>query len=191
MKATQQLERQHRTMERAVDACEIFSKLLQSGRTVPAEALRELANFFRVYGEEYHQEQEEWLLGMLMNKGVARGSCPIAALTHEDQKCTMLINQLAGAVDVYARSANAVTGTLISTLQALAEVYPDHIWKEDYLLLPMADKLLSDQDQQALSAFLARVRSARGDAAEQAVKTLCATIADCPECSTLQDKCAA
>lgn len=191
MKATQELEQQHRTIERAVDACGIFSQILQSGRKVPADALRSLANFFRVYGEEYHQEQEEWLLGMLMNKGVARGNCPVAALTHEDQKCAMLINQLAGAVDVYARSANAVTGTLISTLQALAEIYPDHIWKEDYLLLPMADKLFSDKDQQALGASLAKVRSARGAAAEEAVKQFCTTVADCPECSALQDKCAA
>jgi hemerythrin-like domain-containing protein len=33
----------------------------------------------------------------------------------------------------------------------LVELYPAHIWKEDYLLFPMTNKILSDGDREALS----------------------------------------
>jgi hemerythrin-like domain-containing protein len=33
---------------------------------------------------------------------------------------------------------------------ALVALYPSHIWKEDYLLFPLADKVLTSEDQQEL-----------------------------------------
>jgi len=33
----------------------------------------------------------------------------------------------------------------------LVELYPGHIWKEDYLLFPLAGKVLSPADHVALS----------------------------------------
>jgi len=35
-------------------------------------------------------------------------------------------------------------------LRALVAFYPSHIWKEDYLLFPLAGKVLTPQDQQDL-----------------------------------------
>jgi hemerythrin-like domain-containing protein len=35
-------------------------------------------------------------------------------------------------------------------LRTLVTLYVDHIWKEEYLLLPMADKVLSEDDHAML-----------------------------------------
>ena len=40
---------------------------------------------------------------------------------------------------------------LVETLKALTELYPGHIWKEDYLLFPMTNKVLNEEDQKDLS----------------------------------------
>lgn len=183
MKATQQLEQQHRTIERVVSACGVFSEMLQDGKKVPADVLRKLADFLRVYGEEYHQHEEEWLFSILRAKGVPRGSCPIAVLSHEDHKLGVLVDQLANAVEAYDKSAGTVTGTLVDTLRALSGLYPDHIWKEDYLLLPMAEKMLSEGDQEVLAEMLRKVDSAKGAAARQSVEQLSTAIKSCPECN--------
>jgi hypothetical protein len=37
----------------------------------------------------------------------------------------------------------------IQVLRGIAELFPDHIWKEDYLLFPLTNKVLSSQEQQA------------------------------------------
>ncbi len=183
MKATQKLEQQHRIIGRVASACGVFSEMLQGGKKVPADVLRKLVDFLRVYGEEYHQEEEEWLFSMLRYKGVPHGSCPIAVLSHEDHKLGVLVDQLANAVEAYSKSAGTVTGTLIDSLRALAQLYPDHIWKEDYLLLPMAEKIFSEGDQQVLAETLGMIDSAKGAAARQSVEQLSTAITLCPECN--------
>jgi len=40
------------------------------------------------------------------------------------------------------------------TLQALVRLYVDHTWKEEYLLVPMADKILSENDHAMLREHL-------------------------------------
>ena len=183
MKATHKLEQEHRTIERVASACGVFAEMLQNGKNVPADVLRKLVDFLRVYGQEYHQQGEEWLFSMLREKGVPNGSCPVAVLSHEDNKLAVLVHQLANAVEMYDKSAGAVTNTLISTLRTLAEQYPDHIWKEDYLLLPMAEKILSDADQQVLAETLRMIDSAKGAAARQSVQEFSTAIKLCPDCN--------
>jgi hypothetical protein len=39
---------------------------------------------------------------------------------------------------------------LIQALRSLGTLYPAHIWKEDYLLFPMATKVLSGEDDKVL-----------------------------------------
>ncbi len=188
MKATEELEQQHRTMERVASACGVFSEMLQDGKKVPADVLRKLADFLRVYGEEYHQKEEEWLFSILRAKGVPRGSCPIAVLNHEDHKIGVLVDQLANAVEAYDKSVSTVTGTLVDTLRALSGLYPDHIWKEDYLLLPMAEKILSEDDQEVLAEMLRKVDSRKGAAARRSVEQLSTAIKSCPECNNQPQK---
>lgn len=183
MKATQRLEQEHRTIERVANACGIFAEMLQGGKRIPEDVLRRLIDFLRTYGQQYHHAREEWLFSLLAAKGVPSSSCPIEVLTHEDDKLGILVEQLAKSVDTYEKSAGTVNGTLIDALQSLAKLYPDHIWKEDYLLLPMAEKILSDTDQEVLAETLRMIDLAKGAAARQSVQRLSTAIRFCPECA--------
>jgi hemerythrin-like domain-containing protein len=143
-----------------------------------------------VYGDQYHNQEEERLFALLREKGVPAGSCPIATLEHEKQKLATMIDQLSAAVDIYIESAGAVNATLIDTLQAVAEFYPDHIWKENYLLLPMADKVFTEADQQALAQSLRTIDSDRGEAARRIVEEFNAAIFQCSESASIWDQAA-
>ncbi len=72
MNATRKLEQEHRTIERVASACGVFSEMLQNDKKVPSDVLRKLVDFLQVYGQQYHQEEEEWLYSMLREKGVSR-----------------------------------------------------------------------------------------------------------------------
>jgi hemerythrin-like domain-containing protein len=54
--------------------------------------------------------------------------------------------------ETYVRTPNAGKEALIGTLRRLIELYPAHIWKEDYLFFPIAEKLLSENEQKEFSA---------------------------------------
>ena len=187
MKATDLLEREHQVIEQVAGTCGTCAEALRKGMKLPSDILQSIVAFLRTYGEQYHWQEERILFRLLREKGVPGGSCPIAALEHEKDKISMLIDQLSASVDVYVRSGGDVHETLADTLQALSEQYPDHIWKENYLLLPMADKLFSDADQRALAQALRAIDSSKGEEARRAVDTFSAAIRRCSESASIFD----
>lgn len=181
MKATEILEREHRTIAGVAGVCGALSEELQKGAKVSPKILKSVVNFLEIYEHQYHHQEEKCLFDLLIKKGIPDGSCPIAVLSYEDEKLIALIEQLAAATDVYIKSQGAVAGTLIETLRALAEIYPDHIWKEDYLLLPMADKVFTSSDQEILAQNLQAIDSRKGREARKTVELLAAAVKTFPK----------
>ena len=66
--------------------------------------------------------------------------------------------------------------TLVTTLRSLVRLYVDHIWKENYLLLPMADKVLSDNDHAKLCEQFDSVEAALGAGKQQQLEQLSARL---------------
>ena len=188
MKATEVLEREHQVIEQVAATCGTCAEALRKGMKVPFDVVESIVAFLRIYGDQYHQQEEERLFSMLREKGVPAGSCPIAAIEHEQQKLSMLVDQLSSAVEVYVRSAGSVCATLVDTLEAISEIYPDHIWKENYLLLPMADKVLSDADQRDLAQALRAIDTKRGEAARRTVDEFIAAIHQSSETASMWDR---
>lgn len=179
MKATETLEREHRVIEQVASVCGICAEVLRNGARIPTDVLESIVDFFRQYGDRYHRQAEEVLLSMLHEKGVVAGSCPIVVINYENQKRKILVDQLSSSVHAYITSGGVVNGTLIETLKALAEFFPDHIWKEDYLLLPMAEKVLSEEDKRSLADSLHLIDSTAGIDAQHAVEQFSTAIHQC------------
>jgi len=60
------------------------------------------------------------------------------------------VEDLRQTSEAYLRARDTDKEALIGTLYRLVELYPAHLWKEDYLLFPMTNTILSDGDQEAL-----------------------------------------
>lgn len=176
MKATKVLEREHQIIEQVAQTCGLCADALREGFRIPSNVFTSIVGFLRIYDDQYHNEKEERLFAKLREKGVPAGCYPIVTLEHENEKLAVLINQLSAAVEMFVRSDGAVKSTLIDTLKALSEFYPDHIWKENYLLLPMADKLFSEGDQQALARALRAIDASKGEDAWRTVGEFNATL---------------
>jgi hemerythrin-like domain-containing protein len=183
MRATDNLELEHRRIGKVAEACALFSDELRRGTILPAKILQSLVDFLRLYAERYHHEEEQWLFGMLREKGVPAEIYPIATLSREHEKLRVLVDQLAQATDVYKKTDGRVTGTLADILQSLSLLYRDHIWKEDYLLLPMANKILSAEDQQLLAETFHLINDSMGEEARRSVAQLSTAIKECALCA--------
>jgi len=179
MKATETLEHEHRVIEEVASACGVCAEVLRGGTKVPIDVLESIVDFFRKYGNRYHRQAEEALLSVLHDKDVPTAACPIVVINYENQKRQTLVDQLTSAVNAYVESGGAVRETLASTLQALAEFFPDHIWKEEYLLLPMAEKVLSKEDKNSLADSLNLIDSMKGAEARHAVERFSGAIHRC------------
>ena len=61
-----------------------------------------------------------------------------------------MVGEFADAIRGYAAGEPPARDNLVKSLRALVALYPSHIWKEDYLLFPLAGKVLTPEDQQDL-----------------------------------------
>lgn len=152
-KATEELEHEHRIIQQVVGGMAIIIEKLESGKEIDPAVLTDLSEFMQTFGDKcHHGKEEDYLFKLLEKKGVPVSGCPLAVLLHEHEKGRGLLADLKLASETYIRAPQAGKEALIGTLRRLIELYPAHIWKEDYLLFPMTNKLLSESDQEELRA---------------------------------------
>ena len=150
-RATDSIEQEHWTIEKILRVTGVLVDELTENRDIDDDILRDLCQFLRVYGHQcHHGKEESYLFPMLESHGVPEEGCPLGALRHEHERSRVLTQELVQASAEYAANRHAGSSALSAVLRNIAQFYPAHIWKEEYLLFPMANKLLSEEDDQRL-----------------------------------------
>jgi hemerythrin-like domain-containing protein len=175
-KSTKVLEQEHQTIQKVVAAMSVVADRLDTGHRVEAAILRDIGAFLHDFSEQcHHAKEERFLFPLLEARGVPASGCPIAVLHHEHEKGHALLAQLDDATQ-----ASLVSGTgkeaLVTTLRELVTLYVGHIWKEDYLLLPMADKILSESDHAMLREQFDSIEAGLGAEKHQQLEQLTARL---------------
>jgi hemerythrin-like domain-containing protein len=148
---TQMLEDEHVIIAKVVAATPVLADRLEAGQAIEAETLRGIVEFMRTFADRCHHGKEEQLLFPLLGKkGIPLQGCPIGVLTMEHGKGRLLVKGLADAAEAYQKGDLEGKQAVIHALRGIADLYPNHIWKEDYLLFPMTLKVLSPEEQQVL-----------------------------------------
>ncbi len=189
--AMEELAREHKIMQRAVAVMDRLVEQLELRHRVETDLLRDLLRFMREFGEHcHHGKEESYLFPYLESKGVPSTGCPLSALRGEHAKSRQLMFDLNSAVAAYIAAPEGARLTLIQVLQSLVALYPAHIWKEDYLLFPMAEKVLSTEDDAVLLQQFAMAEDGLGpnvqDAFERLAEQIEERLDECPQCASAQ-----
>jgi len=148
---TEMLEEEHHFIQKVVGAMAAVSERLEVGQEVDAETLQNIVEFMHTFADKCHHGKEEThLFPVLERKGVPAGGCPLAVLMAEHQRGRALVTGLATAAETYVRDGPSSKEPLLESLRGITGLYPDHIWKEDYLLFPMTNKILTPEEQKEL-----------------------------------------
>ena len=148
---TQMLENEHRVIAKVVGAVPILADRLEASHVVDVETLQGVVEFMHTFADKcHHGKEEELLFPALANKGVPTQGCPVGALTAEHTRGRMLVKELAEAAKAYQSGDPTAKEAVVKSLRGIGTLYPNHIWKEDYLLFPLTDKVLSMEEQQNL-----------------------------------------
>jgi hemerythrin-like domain-containing protein len=163
MKATQIMEAEHRLIETVAQALGGVADAIEKGQRADVGMLATAVEFLRVYADKLHHGKEEALFfPMLVQRGVPPQGCPIGGLTHEHEKGRALVRALAEQAPAYAQDRPGAKEGLLETLRGILDLYQNHIWKEDAMVFPMADKVLTAADQKELTEHFAEVDQAVG-----------------------------
>lgn len=174
---TDVLEAEHRVIERVVAAAAVLVETLQAGGTVEPETLEQVVAFMRAYADECHHGKEEAeLFPLLERRGVPMRGCPVGALIGEHAQGRALVTALSDAGASYSAGDVAAREALLTSLHGITSLYPNHIWKEDYLLFPMTNKVLSQEDQQELQARFEKVEEGMEHGAHEHLEQVAADL---------------
>ena len=188
MKPTQIMDAEHRLIETVVKALGGVAAALEKGQPADAAMLATAVEFFRIYADKLHHGKEETLFfPLLVKRGVPPQGCPIGGLNHEHEKGRALVRTLAEQAPAYAQGRPGAKEGLLETLHGIFDLYQNHIWKEDAMVFPMADKVLTAADQKELTEKFAEVDQAVGLDVVARLVTFArslATIAQAPLSST-------
>ncbi len=189
----QELKHDHHVIQQVVAGMSAVAELLDSGQQVDASVLADLVQFLRVFADQCHHEKEEQhLFPLLATKANVSTMHELESLEREHRSAKQLVGQLAKVTAVYVHNPGAVRYRVIDLLQQLVELYPAHIWKEDFLLFPLAQQNLSPAEQRNLEEKFANVEREVGEdvhaAFEMLAKKLAAVVeyrnsGACPLCS--------
>jgi hemerythrin-like domain-containing protein len=171
-KATQMLEEEHHIIQGVADALAILGEKIDKEELVPIEALRILGQFLEVFVRHCHQRKDAHLFSILEKKGALAAGCPFAVLNHEHAILNALVSQYMDSVGMYIVTRGEAQIPLAKSIHGLSELLPGHIWKEDNLVLPLAEKTLAPEDQEALLLQFEQVESELGPGVHHAFERL-------------------
>lgn len=141
------LEREHDYIQRVVAALVRQSVAIEAGGEPDLPFLERAVDFLRTYSDRcHHGKEEEILFPLLEQRGVPGSGCPLGALRHDHVAGRVLVTDLANTVEDRKNGHAVAAETLVAALRGITDLYPGHIWKEDYLLFPMTGKVLTEDD---------------------------------------------
>lgn len=157
------LQDEHQQVLKLVDVMSRLAREIEAGHEFETALLGDIVQFMRIFGEHcHHVKEEKALFSMLEAKGVPANGCPIGALRGEHRRSHVLLDQFEKAFADYRSGVEKAPSSLVTPLLSLVELYRHHIWKEEYLLFPMAKKVLEATDYETLSEQFEAIESAIG-----------------------------
>jgi hemerythrin-like domain-containing protein len=154
---------EHKFILKVVAACAAISHRLTAGEKGDVELLLRIVEFMQQYADKCHHGKEEDLLFPALEKaGVPSTGCPLEALRAEHKKGRQLVAQLNDSANEYARLVTGASDGILIALNGIAKLYPNHIWKEDVMVFPMADRLFSPEKKKELLLEFREVKANLG-----------------------------
>ena len=152
------LRKEHEAIERMLGAAEQFAARLERGEAVQGRLLEEISEFFAVFVDKcHHGKEEEFLFPTLEKKGMPVHGGPIGVMLHEHEEGRGLARRLAELAKAYGAGDAAAGKEWAAAARRHARLLREHIQKENGVLFPMAEGLLSPAEEDAMTANFERM----------------------------------
>ena len=164
MKAIEVLMSEHRLIEQVLGSLETFVAEVEVGLAPERAVLADYGAFLRGFAYACHHGKEEDILFQRMTeRGFSRESGPVAVMLHEHRVGRGHVSVLCEAGDATGPLPAVETQLVLEHAGAFIPLLRTHIQKEDRILYPMAMRLLTGPEMDAMETefevFEARIRA--------------------------------
>jgi len=159
MGPTAALRHEHELVCRALAGADTLAETARATGDIDAAAARDFIEFARFFTDGCHHSKEERLLFPRMRERGAAASAPVAAMLQEHEGGRERVRRLEAALDAAAAGDSDAVARAAENLSAYAALLRSHIAKENNVLFPLADRLMSADDQRELEEAFERVEA--------------------------------
>ncbi|NTU68409.1 MAG: hemerythrin [Chlorobiaceae bacterium] len=158
-RAIDDLMQEHGTILEGLRILEGIASLMERGGAVDEGDISDLLGFLKVFADRCHHGKEEvYLFPALAMAGLSDQDVSISALLSEHARARELLKAMEGATFPKLRSAE-----FMAAVHGYLELLDAHIKKENTILFPLAGKLLTEHQEEALfEAFEAHEATVAG-----------------------------
>jgi hemerythrin-like domain-containing protein len=133
---------------------------LAAGEEVNPNVFAKGLDFFRNFADRcHHGKEERHLFAKLVEKGVPQQGGPVGVMLAEHEEGRSHIRGMAEALTRLQAGESGAARDLAAHAQAYVDLLSAHIRKEDTVLFPLADRLLTPEEQAELEEIFARVET--------------------------------
>src|SRR3989304_1953250 len=166
---TEALKEDHRVIERLCRVLGHAAQRLDQGQAVSPSVFRGALAFIRNFADRcHHGKEEDCLFPALEQHGIPRHGGPGGGMLGEHGEGRAVVRGMAGALGEYEKGDKTAATALARNARGYVSLLTDHIPKEDNILYPMGEGVLSPQAKaQLLEKFEALERERLGPGKHQ------------------------
>ena len=140
--STESLRKDHKLIEKVLQALDTTIKLLKDGKKIPEQILLTTLDFTQNFTDVcHHGKEEEALFPALEKAGMPTNMGPIHMMIIEHKRTKEIAEHIGIASKKYLENGNS--DYLIEVLELYIQHVTEHLWKENNRLFMMADARLN------------------------------------------------
>jgi hemerythrin-like domain-containing protein len=146
-RVTATLKTEHRVIEQVLDCLELIAEGARRDGRLDRESAADVVRFVRGFADGvHHGKEEDKLFPAMIGKGVPGDVGPIGVMLSEHETGRAAVREMDTIVSDAQGSPEAFARIALEFVDHLR----NHILKEDNILFPMADSVLSEEEQAKL-----------------------------------------
>ena len=148
MEATDILSNEHQVILRVIAALECAAQKLESGQAVRPAFFLDAADFIKGFADGCHHQKEEGVLfKRMVENGMPKDSGPIAVMLSEHEQGRAFTRAMREAAILLQAGNNNAVPSVVKNARDYAALLKEHIYKEDNVLFPMAERVIPLEQQ--------------------------------------------
>jgi hemerythrin-like domain-containing protein len=167
---------EHRLIEQVLGSLETCAIEVEGGLALERAVALGYADFLRGFADAWHHGKEEDILfRRMVERGFSEETGPVAVMLHEHRQGRALVGAIAavGAGAGAGAVAPAEATTFLSSALGFVPLLRQHIQKEDNILYPMSQRVLTSAEfETMLEDFAAFEAKAGADGARDRLEAL-------------------
>jgi len=145
------LRMEHQVILRVLGVLELLVKRSERGEGFEGESLGRCVEFFRLFADAcHHAKEEDLLFPVLEARGIPRDGGPIGVMLQEHQTARTYTRQMGELLEAAQGGEAEAAQRFHEAARRYIELLTMHIGKEDNVLYPMGDRVMTSDDQNSL-----------------------------------------